>query len=125
MLFYFILTSELAHWNSKENRRAFFEKYAKDHDFDPLVPSNWYSHPIKRIMSQKVLLFLLLFHFLFTSYFISRSISHSVSYSIYSISYSIFYEGGRSVMMHHDNSPIKALIDLFSEIELDPQKLKG
>jgi len=29
-------------WHSEENRREFFEMYAKENGFDPLVPKNWY-----------------------------------------------------------------------------------
>lgn len=76
----------LSPWNSKSNRRAFFEKYARDHGFDPLNPFNWYSQPTKRIIS---------------------------------------VPGGRSVMMHHSNSPTKALVDLFPEIQLDPDRLRN
>lgn len=50
----------------KNNRRKFFEDYARDNDFDPLVASNWYSQTRNHIMAYKVrakyknILFLLL-----------------------------------------------------------------
>ena len=37
-----------------ENRRKFFENYARENDFDPLVPDNWYSQINNKIMSVKV-----------------------------------------------------------------------
>ena len=36
-------------------RRKFFEKYAKLHQFDPLVPNDWYRQPAYRILAEKVL----------------------------------------------------------------------
>jgi hypothetical protein len=39
---------------SAENRKAFFENYARDHGFDPGNPENWYSQPYKKIISVKV-----------------------------------------------------------------------
>lgn len=42
------------HWANKENRRLFFEKYAKDKGFDPLVPQNWYEANIVEIKHVKV-----------------------------------------------------------------------
>eukprot|EP00026_Physarum_polycephalum_P001621 Phypoly_transcript_01623.p1 GENE.Phypoly_transcript_01623~~Phypoly_transcript_01623.p1 ORF type:complete len:1048 (-),score=160.89 Phypoly_transcript_01623:116-2998(-) len=40
-------------WQKVETRRQFFENYAKDNDFDPLVPENWYSQPRDIIMTIK------------------------------------------------------------------------
>jgi len=40
-------------WHSEENRRDFFVKYATDNGFDPLIPTNWYSHPRGNIMAAK------------------------------------------------------------------------
>lgn len=28
-------------WDNPTNRRKFYEDYASEHNFDPLVPSNW------------------------------------------------------------------------------------
>lgn len=50
-LFNFVL---LGIWNSVEKRRMFFEKYAKEHNFDPRNPANWYLHPKEKIMLAKV-----------------------------------------------------------------------
>lgn len=30
------------HWDNADNRRAFFEEYARDMGFDPLIAENWY-----------------------------------------------------------------------------------
>eukprot|EP00026_Physarum_polycephalum_P012597 Phypoly_transcript_12920.p1 GENE.Phypoly_transcript_12920~~Phypoly_transcript_12920.p1 ORF type:complete len:356 (+),score=59.55 Phypoly_transcript_12920:23-1069(+) len=39
--------------DSPENRRLFFEKYAKDNGFDPLDPENWYHQTKAKIMDTK------------------------------------------------------------------------
>eukprot|EP00026_Physarum_polycephalum_P002315 Phypoly_transcript_02321.p1 GENE.Phypoly_transcript_02321~~Phypoly_transcript_02321.p1 ORF type:complete len:804 (+),score=106.81 Phypoly_transcript_02321:71-2482(+) len=40
-------------WGEVENRKAFFEKFAKSHNFDPLVASEWYKFSNKDIKSTK------------------------------------------------------------------------
>jgi hypothetical protein len=37
-----------------ENRREFFEIYARDHEFNPYDSSSWYSQPFDRILSREV-----------------------------------------------------------------------
>lgn len=46
----------IAPWHDSNNRRKFFEEYARDHSFDPLIPDHWYVQPFKRIMAREVLL---------------------------------------------------------------------
>jgi hypothetical protein len=41
----------VSYWDKSENRRIFFENYAKKYDFDPLVPKNWYSQPRNKLMA--------------------------------------------------------------------------
>lgn len=36
------------------NQRKFFENYAKQNKFDPLIAENWYSQPRRKIMVMKV-----------------------------------------------------------------------
>lgn len=31
------------YWKYDENRKKFFEKFAKNHKFDPLLAENWYN----------------------------------------------------------------------------------
>jgi hypothetical protein len=38
-----------------QNRRELFENFAKEHGFDPLNPSNWYSIPIDSVIAHKVI----------------------------------------------------------------------
>ena len=37
-----------------KNRRIFFENYAKQNGFDPLIPDNWYTQPRRTILSTMV-----------------------------------------------------------------------
>jgi len=41
------------HWLEIGNRRNFFEKFAKDNHFDPLIPTNWYKVPKETIQATK------------------------------------------------------------------------
>ena len=41
-------------WSDPETRRNFFEKYAKNNDFNPLLPANWYSQSKAQIMAIQV-----------------------------------------------------------------------
>eukprot|EP00026_Physarum_polycephalum_P015371 Phypoly_transcript_16035.p1 GENE.Phypoly_transcript_16035~~Phypoly_transcript_16035.p1 ORF type:complete len:284 (-),score=54.79 Phypoly_transcript_16035:37-840(-) len=61
-------------------RRRFFEEYARDNDFDPLDPENWYSITTKDIETKP---------------------------------------GGSTVLKYHKDSPIRALVSLFKEVEFD------
>lgn len=63
----------LVMWREEENRKKFFEWYAKKNEFDPLVPDNWYRVSIESIMSFKVsFLFLFLFFFKLFSFVLIR-----------------------------------------------------
>ena len=53
-LFIFFLTLLAGPWRYEENRRQFFEDYAKSSGFDPLLAHNWYKQPVGRILSAKV-----------------------------------------------------------------------
>jgi hypothetical protein len=41
-------------WADLQKRRRFFENFAKDNGFDPLVATNWYGVSQERILSAKV-----------------------------------------------------------------------
>ena len=66
-LFYFVLfltcSFAVSQWRVTENRRAFFENFAKKRNFDPLIPSNWYLVSYDEVVSEKVVLVTL--HLLF------------------------------------------------------------
>ena len=41
-------------WSKSENRRSFFENYAKANNFDPNVPENWYIQTLEHILASNV-----------------------------------------------------------------------
>eukprot|EP00026_Physarum_polycephalum_P002930 Phypoly_transcript_02939.p1 GENE.Phypoly_transcript_02939~~Phypoly_transcript_02939.p1 ORF type:complete len:825 (+),score=95.05 Phypoly_transcript_02939:89-2563(+) len=41
------------YWSSAENRRKFFVEFAKQNNFDPLLPENWYSVPKQKLKGLK------------------------------------------------------------------------
>jgi hypothetical protein len=46
----------MGHWSTDKhaNMRVFFEQFAKERNFDPLVPENWYSLPAMEVYESKV-----------------------------------------------------------------------
>eukprot|EP00026_Physarum_polycephalum_P001074 Phypoly_transcript_01075.p1 GENE.Phypoly_transcript_01075~~Phypoly_transcript_01075.p1 ORF type:complete len:1059 (+),score=134.10 Phypoly_transcript_01075:98-3274(+) len=48
----FTITTQ-KYWGSMSNRRRFFEKYASDQGFDPLVPDNWYTTRVDALEYKK------------------------------------------------------------------------
>lgn len=53
-----------ASWVGEDSRRKFFERYAKENKFDPLIADNWYSQPRDKLLASKVLIIFLLFIFI-------------------------------------------------------------
>ena len=51
---YFILTNFTAPWHEMDTRKKFFEAYAAEQGFDPLVPNYWYEQRLDRILVVKV-----------------------------------------------------------------------
>eukprot|EP00026_Physarum_polycephalum_P002873 Phypoly_transcript_02882.p1 GENE.Phypoly_transcript_02882~~Phypoly_transcript_02882.p1 ORF type:complete len:833 (+),score=72.23 Phypoly_transcript_02882:121-2619(+) len=49
-------------WNDVSNRRKFFENYAREIGFDPLIATNWYSQQMESIMSFKGAARVLFYH---------------------------------------------------------------
>ena len=56
----YITLTFTAVWNTQQ-RRQFFETYAKANGFDPLVATNWYLQSKEDIMNRKVCLSISLF----------------------------------------------------------------
>ena len=57
-------------WRDSNNRRRFFEEYAKEEGFNPLIAADWYTQTLDKLMLNKVsqfspLFFLSFFLFLF------------------------------------------------------------
>lgn len=57
ILYNFFIYTNTIDWSSVENRRNFFEKYAKENKFDPLLPENWYSQSRANMATIKVCIF--------------------------------------------------------------------
>jgi hypothetical protein len=43
-----------SNWEDVRNRKLFFEKYAEENGFDPLVPQNWYKVKKDKFMAARV-----------------------------------------------------------------------
>lgn len=43
------------YWSEMKNRKLFFDTFALENQFDPLVPDNWYSTTKKSLISHKVI----------------------------------------------------------------------
>lgn len=56
------LLIQLGFFSKVENRRGFFEKYARDNHFDPYSPENWYHQPFSRILTMKVNLIFFIYY---------------------------------------------------------------
>lgn len=100
-LFLLIFSILARYWKKPENRRKFFVDYANKNNFDPLVPSNWYSIKVDDVSAEKVLV-----------PFIS-SINSFIKIEL---------QGGSSALMYHNNSVVTALAQLFPNIGLDKSK---
>lgn len=50
-------TFYLAFWSKASNRRQFFERYARENQFDPRLPENWYMQSRQKIIQTKVFTF--------------------------------------------------------------------
>jgi hypothetical protein len=61
-------------WHKVDTRRQFFIDYAKNIGFDPLLPENWYTQPLNKILATQVFPSLSLL-----SLFLSLSLSLSPS----------------------------------------------
>ena len=47
-------------WSEPENRKKFFDEFAAQRKFDPLIPKNWNTFATKDVLSVKVLQVLLM-----------------------------------------------------------------
>lgn len=93
----------IAAYYKVENRRKFFEEYAKKNNFDPLVTENWYSQPYDKIMSTKVY------------YLINK---------LFNLIIVLLLQGARRVTFYHKKNVADALTDLFPNIGFDKSKFK-
>lgn len=52
--FTYKIYSFIAHTGNLKNQKIFFEKFARERGFDPLIADNWYSQKRREIINQKV-----------------------------------------------------------------------
>lgn len=91
-------------WSSIEKRRAFFEKYALNNNFDPLLPKNWYT-----VTRASILNFRVTFLEFFLPYW----------------KLNINIQGARRVLSYHKDKLSRALLDLFPNIGLEKSKFRS
>jgi hypothetical protein len=86
-----------ASWQDIGNRRQFFENFAKENGFDPLIPENWYLPPYETFEHQKA----------GTSTVPSSVITNHCD-----------LQGIKGVLAYHNGRISRALLDLFPNIGL-------
>lgn len=86
-------------WNDPQNRRLFFENFARSKGFDPLQASRWYSVTIADLAGVKV------------------NINSHVLYSQ--------FQGATTVLRHYNKSIPAALMDVFPDIGLEKKKFQS
>lgn len=95
----YLITIGLGHyWANVQLRRKFFEKFAKEHQFDPLVASSWYSITEEQIMESEV--------------------CPSLSPFLETMT-NIQFKNAISVLSYYNKNFKKALTSLFPEIGLE------
>eukprot|EP00026_Physarum_polycephalum_P003956 Phypoly_transcript_03973.p1 GENE.Phypoly_transcript_03973~~Phypoly_transcript_03973.p1 ORF type:complete len:646 (+),score=59.16 Phypoly_transcript_03973:3-1940(+) len=72
-------------YDQVENRKKFFETYAREKNFDPYMAGNWYSQDLENVYHAK---------------------------------------GASGVLSYHNQSVVKALLDLFPNIGLDKSRFR-
>ena len=52
LLFYFVSFHISGnYWNNDDNKREFFKQFAAKRGFDPLIATNWYSVPLRLLIT--------------------------------------------------------------------------
>lgn len=96
-LFYSLLLLIVKNWKYPATRKEFFIEFAKKHNFNPNLPSNWYSITKEMILEEQVLLLLL----------ISDCFCNN-----------IIIQDGKLVLGYYENNHVLALTSLFPKIGL-------
>jgi hypothetical protein len=86
--------ADASQWELKPNRRKFIDSLADELGFSPLEVQKWYGISAKDILSRKV------------------SICEIVV--VFSL---IVFQGGSFILAHYGGSFVKALVDLYPELE--------
>lgn len=90
------------HWSSAQEQRKFFDDYALENNFDPLIPDNWYKVAYYAILTKKVVYFLLLL----SCHLLSSIMQH-----------------GQAILAKH-KSIKRALMTIYPDIGLEEKKFK-
>jgi hypothetical protein len=105
-----------------EKRRKFFEKYAKDQGFDPLIPENWYSQTYENIVAVTVSL-----KQTFTIYiliYINLVMLLCYLFMLFIYVIYLYSQGGSKVLSYHKDSMVQALITLFPNVNFKKQHFR-
>ena len=102
---------ECTQWRVTENRRAFFENFAKKKNFDPLIPSNWYLVSYDEVVSEKVVL-------------VNVTLPLFPSLSLFNFFLPVYIQGGSSIMNLFHSSLVAVLGDAFG-FSLDSSEFRS
>jgi ribulose-5-phosphate 4-epimerase/fuculose-1-phosphate aldolase len=78
----------------KENRKEFFDKFAKKRGFDPLIPNHWYFVSHDDILAETV-----------------RMMEYLQQINT--------MQGGATVLHFYSNSVMRAVVDVYPHIQFD------
>ena len=104
------------YWEESGNRRRFFDDFAVAKGFDSLIPDSWYNIARDDLIEH---VYTLLPSFLCLSP--PSSLPYSSPFSLAS-SLTSTKQGGQSVLHYYSDSAVKALLDLYPSIGIDPSK---
>lgn len=85
------------YWNEEGKTRHFFDNLARAHNFDPLIPDNWYKVSHKDIAGITVII---------------------VSYLVHAN----FGQDAQALLSFYQGSFVKALLDAYPDLGLDQNK---
>ena len=85
-------------WLLAQSRRSFFDDFARERRFDPLIAENWYTVKQAEIRAREV----------------------HPSPPLLSFLLSFTFQGGSGVLRYYDGSYIRALMVLYPKIGLKP-----
>ena len=101
--------SALQRWQDTGKRREFFEEFAAENDFDPLVAGNWYKVYPDAIQDREV--FFLFFFFSFSCF--------TYSFSSFILLVLNIIQGADSLLHCYQGSVGRALAHLFPDVGID------
>ena len=107
------------YWKNAERRRDFLGQFARNNDFDPLIPDNWYSVPLENVLQDKVRFLPSFFHPFILPYFRPSALLSPLSLLTFDL------QGIRSMLNQSYSGKLgSALAHLFPEIGFNGLKFK-